>query len=126
MAETESTPTRHDLEAKIVKRCWENKAFRLEFTADPAGAFVKYLNIPAGTLPKIVVHEESAGSWHIVLPAKPANADQLSDQDLERVAAGAGSVIVITSVRVGASALASIASAAGISAGVSASVMRGW
>jgi hypothetical protein len=78
--------TRHDLEAKIVKRCWEDEAFRKKFTADPAGAFVKYLEIPAASLPKIVIHEESAGSWHIVLPSRPANTEELSEQDLERVA----------------------------------------
>jgi hypothetical protein len=34
------------------------------------------------------VHEEPAGSWHIVLPAKPADAGELSDADLEKVARG--------------------------------------
>ena len=81
-------PTRHELEAKIVKRCWENEAFRKEFLSDPAGCFVKYLNAPKAKLPKIVVHEEQAGSWHIVLPAKPAKAGELSDAELEKVAGG--------------------------------------
>jgi hypothetical protein len=44
--------TRHDLEAKIVKRCWEDEGFRKEFTADPAATFVKYLQVPASSLPK--------------------------------------------------------------------------
>jgi hypothetical protein len=88
MAEAASKLTRHDLEAKIVKRCWEDEGFRKEFTADPAGAFVKYLEVPAADLPKIVVHEEGAGSWHIVVPAKPANANELSEADLEKVAGG--------------------------------------
>jgi hypothetical protein len=35
MAEQEPTLTRHDLEAKIVKRCREEEGFRKEFTADP-------------------------------------------------------------------------------------------
>jgi hypothetical protein len=86
---TESAPlTRHDLEAKIVKRCWEDEEFRKEFTADPAGTFAKYLQIPAGSLPKIVVHEERSGSWHIVLRAKPADDGELSDEELEKVAGG--------------------------------------
>jgi hypothetical protein len=88
MAEAVSTLTRHDLEAKIVKRCWENEDFRREFTANPAGAAVKYLNAPADKLPKIVVHEEPAGSWYIVLPSRPAKMNELSEQDLERVAGG--------------------------------------
>jgi hypothetical protein len=89
MAEHAPTLTRHDLEEKIVKRCWEDEGFRKEFTADPAGAFVKYLEVPKDSLPKIVVHEEGAGSWHIVIPPKPANIGELSEEDLEAVA-GAG------------------------------------
>jgi hypothetical protein len=87
MAEAQ-TLTRHDLEAKIVKHSWEDEGFRAEFVADPAGAFTRYLEIPAAGLPKIVVHEEGAGSWHIVLPARPTNMSELSEQDLERVAGG--------------------------------------
>jgi hypothetical protein len=87
---TEQAPpvSRHDLEAKIVKRCWEDEEFRKEFTANPADAFVKYLQIPAASLPKVWVHQEEPGSWHIVLPVKPANASELSEADLERVAGG--------------------------------------
>ena len=87
--------TRRDLEAKIVKRCWENDAFRKEFLTDPAACFVKYLNAPKAKLPKIVVHEEQAGSWHIVLPAKPAKAGELSDAELEKVAGGTDIAVTI-------------------------------
>jgi hypothetical protein len=44
--------TRHDLEAKIVKRCWGDEDFRKEFTSDPAATFVRYIEVPAGSLPK--------------------------------------------------------------------------
>jgi hypothetical protein len=98
MAGAESILTRHDLEAKIVKRCWEDEKFRKEFTADPAGAFVKYLGVPAASLPGISVHQEAAGSWHIVLPLKPANANELSDEDLEKVAGGNQTTYLIISV----------------------------
>jgi hypothetical protein len=142
MAKTESTLSRHDLEAKIVKRCWEDAAFRKEFTADPAGAFVKYLKVPAGQMPKIVVYEETAGSWHIVLPPKPPNANELSEADLEKVAGGAISQAVSAISRVAAPALsggavsgATVASgivtvefASQIGAGVSGVVdaVKGW
>lgn len=98
MAKRNVTLTRHDLEAKIVKRCWENEAFRKEFTADPAAAFVKYLKVPASSVPKIAVHLEAPGSWHIVLPAKPANAGELSEAELEKVAGGTTPLCVITGV----------------------------
>jgi hypothetical protein len=124
---TEQAPTliRHDLEAKIVKHCWEDEEFRKEFTADPAGAFGKYLRIPAMDVPKIVVHEESAGSWHIVLPAKPANADELSEQDIESVAGGgitklAASLKAATVINLTVSGVATAAISA------SASADAGW
>ena len=121
MTEQAAAPTRHDLEAKIVKRCWEDEEFRKEFTADPAGAFVKYLQVPAASLPKIVVHEETTGSWHIVLPAKPPHIDELTEQDLERVAGGTTPAITI------ASALITISTASGaVLASAAVSIDRGW
>jgi hypothetical protein len=101
MADTGSTLTRHDLEAKIVKRCWEDEEFREEFTADPAGAFVKYHQVPAASLPEIVVHQEEPGSWHIVLPAKPANTSALSDRELEVVVGGTLTISVTVASGVG-------------------------
>jgi hypothetical protein len=90
--------SRHALEAKIVKRCWENAAFRKEFLSDPAGCFAKYAKTPKAQLPKITVHEEQPGSWHIVLPAKPAKAGELSDEELEKVAGGTDVVVTVTAV----------------------------
>jgi len=111
--------SRHDLEAKIVKRCWENDAFRQEFVSDPAACFTKYLNAPKAQLPKIVVHEEQPGSWHIVLPAKPAKTGELSDEELEKVAGGTD--VVMATLVVALSATAASASAA-----VSAQWGSGW
>jgi hypothetical protein len=114
-------PTRHDIEAKIVKRCWEDEAFRREFSADPTGTFSKYLQIPTSALPKIVVHEELPGSWHIVLPTRLASTDQLSEKDLEKVAGG-----LVTTPFIAASAAsvaASAVSGATVSGAVTASVV---
>jgi hypothetical protein len=110
--------TRHDLEAKIVKRCWEDEEFRKEFTADPAGVLVKYLQIPTADLPKIVVHEETTGSWHIVLPAKPANTGELSEADLENVAGGTTPTITVLATIV--------SSVTTVAASVDVSLDHGW
>jgi hypothetical protein len=117
--------TRHDLEAKIVKRCWEDEAFSKQFTADPAGAFVKYLEIPAASLPKIVIHEESAGSWHIVLPSRPPTTEELSAQQLEKVAGGAGETPVALFVAATGGALSGAVSISA-SVGAMVSLDRGW
>jgi hypothetical protein len=130
MAEAGSTLSRHDLEAKIVKRCWEDATFRKEFTADPAGAFVKYLAVPVASLPRISVHREEPGSWHIVLPARPANAAELTEVDLERVAGGTSGAVasfekVIAASSMGAAPVVSpavTAATAVVAGGVAASV----
>jgi hypothetical protein len=95
MTEQASTLTRHDLEAKIIKRCWKDEAFCKEFTSDPAGVFTKYLDVPAGHLAKITVSQEEPGTWHIVLPSKPADASELSDTDLEKIAGGTAAIITL-------------------------------
>jgi hypothetical protein len=126
MAEAESRLSRHDLEAKIVKRCWEDEAFRKEFTADPTGAFTKYLEIPAASLPKIVIHEESAGSWHILLPHRPQNADELSEQDLETIAGGETPYFAQGAKYSAAITGAASAVTMGVTAGLSATLQKGW
>src|SRR5580692_9091081 len=98
MTEEISTLSRHDLEAKIVKHGWADDKFRKEFLIDPAATFVKYLKVPKESLPKIVVHEETLGSWHIVLPPKPADSNELSEAELEKVAGGTTPTLVATVV----------------------------
>ena|SRR5271170_8308459 len=120
MTDQSSALSRHDLEAKIVKRCWEDDAFRKEFTADPASVFVKYLKVPASSLPNIVIHQEAAGNWHIVLPAKPANTNELSEEDLEKIAGGASPLTLSIVVTIAASV------SAGVSASVVVSFDKGW
>jgi hypothetical protein len=122
MTEQAATLTRYDLEAKIVRRCWQDDAFYREFTADPVGTAVKYLEVPAADLPHIVVHEEPAGSWHIVLPARPANVGELSDEDLEKVAGGYSMIVPVLLTAIGIS----VTVASGISASAAATVYKGW
>jgi hypothetical protein len=123
MAGQAQAVTRHDLEAKIVRRCWEDESFRKEFTADPAGAFVKYLEVPAASLPRITVHQEEQRSWHIILPAKPASMAELSEEDLAKVAGG-GTPVAVSIL----ATLSAFTSASSVSATVSAAITldKGW
>jgi hypothetical protein len=112
--------TRHDLEAKIVRRCWQDEEFRKDFTADPTATFVKYLHVPAANLPKIAVHHEEPGSWHIVLPQRPLNVNELSEQDLEKIAGGT-TISILISVSVAASAVVT-----SVATSAAATVNQGW
>jgi len=110
--------SRADIEAMVVKRCWTDEAFRQELLADPAACFVKYTGQPPEQAPAIVVHEESGRDWHIVIPAKPSQADELSDADLERVAGGTDPVVtlVVLSVTYASAVTASIVVSATVGA----------
>ena len=96
MTTAATAPSRADLEARIVKRCWTDEAFRQELLADPVACFVKYTGLPSDKAPNIVVHEERGRDWHIVIPVRPAQADELSDADLERVSGGTNPTMVIS------------------------------
>jgi hypothetical protein len=98
MAQAAPAMTRHELEAKIVRRCWTNEEFRQEFLRDPKAAFVRHLGVPADQLPDVVVHEEPPGAWHVVLPARPTNAGELSDAELEQVAGGITPVVAMVTM----------------------------
>lgn len=76
------------MEALIVQRAWKDDAFRDEFVSDPKGTIEKYSGqkLPADL--KVVALAEDDKTIHFVIPPKPANADELSDEDLEKVAGG--------------------------------------
>ena len=71
--------------AKIVAKAWSDEAFKQKLLSDPQGVCQEYgVELPAGA--KLQVHENSANEIHVTLPARPAG--ELSDQQLEQVAAG--------------------------------------
>jgi hypothetical protein len=71
-------------------------------------------------MPKIAIHQEAPGSWHIALPAKPPHIDELTEEDLERVAGGTtpveATITIFTASTVSSAVLASAV----------VSVDRGW
>jgi len=81
--------TRQDIEAKIVAQAWQDEDFRRKFLADPKGQFEEKLGIRLPANLKITAHQEDENQLHFVIPVSPpANLDELSDEDLERVAGG--------------------------------------
>ena len=80
--------SRRDLEALIVQRAWKDDAFRTEFLDDPKATIEKYSGQKIPDQFKVIALAEDDKTIHFVIPAKPANTDQLSDEDLEKVAGG--------------------------------------
>jgi hypothetical protein len=88
--ETQAIPmSRAELEAKIVARAWEDEEFKQKFLADPKAMFEDYMGSKLPESLVMTAHQEDADHLHFVIPAKPAvSLDELSDEDLERIAGG--------------------------------------
>ncbi|WPL16509.1 NHLP leader peptide domain protein [Thiorhodovibrio winogradskyi] len=104
--------SRAELEAKIVARAWEDEEFHQKFLADPKAMFEDYLGskLPASLV--MTAHQEDADHLHFVIPAKPAvDLDELSDEDLEKIAGGVELVTSLVTVGTAAVSVTVVASA---------------
>ena len=84
-----------EIESLIVQRAWKDDTFRMEFLGDPKATIEKYSGEKLPAELKVVALAEDDKTIHFVIPPKPAHADELSDEDLEKVAGG---VDVLTGV----------------------------
>ena len=109
------TMSRQEMETLIVQRAWKDEAFRAEFLADAKGTIEKYSGQKLPAELNVVALAEDDKTIHFVIPAKPASADELSDQDLEKVAGGIDIVggLVLLGLLVGGGLLGSAGAAAG-------------
>lgn len=126
MVAAEMQMTRSDLEALIVQRAWKDEAFRAEFLADAKGTIEKYSGQKLPAEFRVVALAEDDKTIHFVIPPKPPNADQLSDEDLEKIAGG---IDLITATFVGVMtglATAAIFNGALIGSAVATERNHGW
>jgi hypothetical protein len=79
--------------SKVIGRAWADPAYKAKLLNDPHTALAE-AGIPVPTGTKLKVVEDTADTKHVVLPAAPPNAGELSPQDLEKVAAGAKPIII--------------------------------
>jgi hypothetical protein len=104
MASSAPSPqiTKHDLETRLIEKCWKEPGFRKQVLADPKGAFERQLGRPLPADLKIVIHEDSANTINLALPPIPTNAAELSDEDLEKVAGGTEVAVLTIIATIGA------------------------
>jgi Nitrile hydratase, alpha chain len=84
------TPTmnRRALETQLIEKCWKDPEFMKRVVSDPKGMLEQHTGqkLPAGL--EIVVHEEDANTLHFTIPPPPTNLNELSDEELDKVAGG--------------------------------------
>jgi Nitrile hydratase, alpha chain len=75
--------------SKVIARAWADPGYKAKLLSDPHAALAEAgVTIPAGTKLKVV--ENTADTMHVVLPAAPSSVDELTEEELGKVAAGSG------------------------------------
>ncbi|MHC4870193.1 MAG: NHLP leader peptide family RiPP precursor [Planctomycetota bacterium] len=73
--------------AQLFAACWKDEALKARFLSDPKAVMKDFnLEVPDGLDVKVV--ENADDCVHITLPAAPAGAGELSDDDLINAAGG--------------------------------------
>jgi hypothetical protein len=71
---------------QVVAQAWSDDGYRQRLLSDPAAALqAQGLSVPAGKQIRII--EDTDDTVHVILPARPT---ELSDEDLDQAAGGAG------------------------------------
>lgn len=115
---------RRDLETRLIEKAWKDPEFKAEVLRNPKGMFEKHLGQKLPEQLRIFVHEEDANTLHFSIPPAPANASELSDEDLEKVAGG--TEVVLAATLAVASIVASVAGAGAAVGGAVVGVSKGW
>ena len=94
MTDTTGSGGREEMERRIVQRSLEDDVFRQQLLADPKAAIEEELGGPLPEEVRVVAVEETPDTVYLVLPLSGSLAGQdpeeVSDQDLQAVAGGAG------------------------------------
>ena len=70
-----------------IRACWKDEAWKARFMADPKAVLAEFdMDVPANIDVKVV--ENSDNCVHITMPAAPAGAGGLSDEELSNAAGG--------------------------------------
>ena len=100
----QTTPTRNELEAKVIAKAWQDEEFKQELLNQPRATIIREWgleDIPDNVDIKVI--EENPNTLYMVLPMKPviANGEELSEEQLESVAGGFCAPIIIKTIATG-------------------------
>ena len=73
------------IRAKIIAKAWADDEFRSQFVKDPR-AVISSMGIQVPEEAELVVHEDSADKYNLVIPSRPAEGE-MSDADLDNISA---------------------------------------
>ena len=83
--------------AALFAACWKDEALKARFMSDPKAVLAEYgIDVPDGIDVNVV--ENSDNTVHITMPASPAGAADLSDEELSNAAGGSCWGPVMTSM----------------------------
>jgi hypothetical protein len=79
-----------DMQAVVIARATEDKAFKAELLANPRATVEKVFNVEIPSDVKVEVKQSAANTVTLVLPweIEPSKGGELSDSDLEAVSGG--------------------------------------
>ena len=78
-----------ELEAKIIAHAWKDPRYKEKLLKNPRAAFKEMgMDVPESIQIKVV--EDKPNSFTFVLPPAVAGVREMSDQELEKIAAGIG------------------------------------
>ena len=80
--------------AQVFAACWKDEELKARFMADPKAVLAEHgMDVPDGVDVKVV--ENSDNCVHITMPAAPAGAAELSDEELGNAAGGGLFTIIV-------------------------------
>jgi Nitrile hydratase, alpha chain len=84
---SQDTPSRSELEAKIVVRAWADEDFRERLRSDPHGAVAEETGVRVPGFIEIEVLEETPERAYLVIPL---NRVAIAEDELDAVSGGGG------------------------------------
>lgn len=119
-----ASPTRRDLETRLVEKCWKDQEFKKAVINDPKGILERYTGQKLPEQLRIFIHEEDPNTLHFSIPPAPEKLSELSDEELERVAGGTD--VIVAAVAIATGIVATAAGTSAIAGGAVVGVNKGW